>query len=156
MRKTFRTKLEKAEGMDAAGIVVPFDPKDAWGKTRVPVVVNVAKVPSAPNAPPYSYRSTIAKMGGRFLMPFAREHREASGIGPADEIEVTLIEDAAERTVAVPPDLASALDAAGLRDAFGRLSYSHRKEHVRAIEEAKKPETRVRRVAKCVEMAGAR
>jgi hypothetical protein len=143
--RTFRTKLEKAEGMDATGIVVPFDPKDVWGRTRVPVKVTVNG---------YEYRTTIARMGGRFLMPFAKEHRDASGIRAGDAIEVTLVEDTAERTVEVPADLAAALERAKLREAFDRLAFSHRKEHVRAIEEAKKPETRARRIEKAIDMIG--
>ena len=145
--KTFRTKLEKAEGMQATGIVVPFDPKEVWGKTRVAVRATVNG---------YEYRTTIAKMGGRFLMPFAKEHRDASGIEAGDEITVTLVEDTAERTVAMPDDLAAALKQAKLRDAFDALSFTHRKEHVRAIEEAKKPETRARRIEKALEMLRAK
>ena len=145
--KTFKTRLEQAAGMQATGIVIPFDPKDVWGKTRVPVRATVNG---------YEYRTTIAKMGGRFLMPFAKEHREASGIEAGDEIEVTLVEDAAERTVDVPTDFAAALHEAGLRQTFDTLAYTHRKEHVRAIEEAKKPETRVRRIEKAIEMLRAK
>ena len=144
-KKTFRTKLEKARDMEATGIEVPFDPKDVWGKTRVPVKATVNG---------YTYRTTIAKMGGRFLMPFAKEHRDASGIAAGDTIEVTLVEDTAERTVDVPDDFAAALKKAKLRDAFDRLAYTHRKEHVRAIEEAKKPETRARRIEKALGMIG--
>lgn len=145
MKKTFRSKLDKAPDMDATGIEVPFDPKDVWGKTRVPVKATVNG---------YQYRTTIAKMGGRFLMPFAKEHRDASGLAAGDAIEVTLVEDTAERTVAVPEDLAAALKRAKLRGAFDALAYTHRKEHVRAIEEAKKPETRARRIAQAIEIIG--
>ena len=147
MRRTFASRLEKAEGMEATGIVVPFDPKEVWGRTRVPVRATVNG---------YEYRTTIAKMGGRFLMPFAKEHRDASGIRAGDPIEVTLVEDTAERTVAVPDDFAAALEKAGLREAFDALAFTHRKEHVRAIEEAKKPETRARRIEKAIELLRAR
>ena len=60
-----------------------------------------------------------------------------------------------ERTVTVPPDFAKALKAAGLRSTFDALAYSHRKEHVRLIEEAKKPETRQRRIEAAVAKIGA-
>lgn len=141
MKKTFRSRIEKAEGMDATGILVPFDPTDVWGRTRVPVraIVNG-----------YEYRTTIAKIGGRFLIPLAREHREAAGVAAGNDVEVTLVEDSAGRTVELPPDLASALEAAGLREVFDRLAYTDRKEHVRAIEQAKKRETRARRVEKAI------
>ena len=65
---------------------------------------------------------------------------------------MTLVRDAAERTVEVPADLAAALEEAGLRKAFDALSYSHRREHVNAINDAKKPETRSRRISKALEM----
>lgn len=147
MSRTFTAKVEKAPGMDATGIVLPFDPTEVWGRTRVPVRATVNG---------YEYRTTIARMSGRFLIPLAREHREAANTAAGQTVEVTLVEDAAERTVEVPPDLASALDAAGLRDRFDRLAYTHRKEHVRAIEEAKKPETRARRVEKALDMLRAK
>ena len=146
-RQKFTTRLEKADGMEATGIVVPFDPKDVWGKTRVPVRATVNG---------YEYRTTIAKMGGRFLMPFSKEHRNASGIDAGDAIEVTLVEDNAERVVEVPDDFAAALKDAKLRDAFDALAFTHRKEHVRAIEGAKKTETRSKRIEKALEMLRAK
>ena len=145
--RTFRTKLEKAADMEATGIVVPFDPTEVWGKVRVPVVATVNG---------YEYRTTIAQMGGRFLMPFAKEHRDASGIGAGDAIEVRLVEDTSERTVEVPADFAAALKKAKLVEAFEKLSFTHRKEHVRAIEEAKKAETRARRIEKAIDMIAGR
>ena len=75
-----------------------------------------------------------------------REMREG-GLTPGSSYTVDISVDAAERTVSVPPDFARALKEAGLRPAFDALSYSHRKEHVRVIEEAKKPETRERLIA---------
>jgi uncharacterized protein YdeI (YjbR/CyaY-like superfamily) len=74
------------------------------------------------------------------------------GKGNGDPVTVTVERDTAERTVEVPADFAAALDDAGLREAFDTLSYSHRREHVNAINEAKKAETRERRIAKAVEM----
>ena len=58
----------------------------------------------------------------------------------------------APRDVKVPEDLAAALKAAGARSAFDALAYTHRKEHVRAIEDAKKPDTRARRIEQAVQM----
>lgn len=141
-RRVFRTVVESAGSSSATGLVVPFDPKEVWGAVRVPVVVRIGS---------YAYRSTIAKMGGRHLIPLAREHREAAGVAAGDEVEVTLTRDTRERTVDVPADLAASLDDAALRDAFDALAFTHRKEHVRAIEDAKKPETRARRIGKVIE-----
>lgn len=146
---TFTTELFLA-GKTATGMVLTDEVVEALGRgKRPPVVVQL---------PGYSYRSTVAVMSGRFMLPVAREHREAAGLSAGDRVEVTLSLDEAPRTVDVPNDLAEALAAAGLTEAFAGLSYSHRKEHVRAVEEAKKPETRARRVAKSVDMiaAGAR
>ena len=69
-----------------------------------------------------------------------------------NHIVVTIERDADERTVTVPADLAAALAESGLRDRFDAMSYSHRKEHVRAVEEAKAAETRLRRIERAVDM----
>jgi uncharacterized protein YdeI (YjbR/CyaY-like superfamily) len=69
-------------------------------------------------------------------------------------VTVTIEPDQASRDVAVPADLASALDAAGVRDRRDALSYTHRREHVEAIEEARRPQTRARRITRAVEMMG--
>jgi len=104
----------------------------------------------------YTYRSTVAVMGGRYMIGVAAEHRAAAKVAAGETRKVTLELDAAPRTVDVPADLAKALKAAGATKAFDKLSYTHRKEHVRAIEEAKKPETRARRIEKAVEMVSAK
>jgi hypothetical protein len=140
---TFTVTLELA-GKTATGMEVPEDVvAHLGGGKRPPVLVTIGG---------YSYRSTIAVMAGRFMLGVSAEHRARSGVAAGDTVEVTLALDAEVRTVDVPPDLAAALEAAGARDAFDRLAFSHRKEHVRAVEEAKKPETRKRRIDKAVEM----
>jgi uncharacterized protein YdeI (YjbR/CyaY-like superfamily) len=72
--------------------------------------------------------------------------------GDGDAVTVTVERDGGARVVEVPEDFAGALAEAGLREAFDGLSYSHRREHVNAILEAKKAETRARRIAKALEM----
>ena len=99
-----------------------------------------------------AYRGSIASMGGCMALGVLKQIRSDLGKGPGDSVVVTVTRDDAERTVEVPADLAAALDAAGAREAFDRLSFSHRREHVTAINEAKRPETRTRRIAKAVEM----
>jgi hypothetical protein len=140
---TFRTRLLKDDTLDATGIVVPPEAMGALGGSRRPAVtVTIGD---------YAYRSTVAPMGGQHLIPFAKEHRARTGLGPGDEVEVTLELDTAPRTVEVPTDLAAALAATpGAREAFDRLSYTLRKEHVRQVETAKAAETRERRIAKVV------
>ena len=126
------------------GIEVPPEVVESFGAgKRPPVVVTVNG---------FEYRSTIAPMGGLFLIPFSSDKRAATGIRGGDPIVVDLELDTAPRTVDVPDDLAIALDATpGARDAWERLSPSHKKAHVTAIEGAKAAETRQRRVAKAIE-----
>lgn len=120
------------------GIEVPAEVIEAFGAGRKPpVVVNVNG---------YEYRSTVAVMGGRFMIPFSSDKRAATGIGGGDAIVVDLEVDTAPRTVEVPDDLAAALEAGGARAAFDGLSPSARKAHVTSVESAKAAETRQRRV----------
>jgi Bacteriocin-protection, YdeI or OmpD-Associated/Domain of unknown function (DUF1905) len=125
------------------GIDVPADVVAALGAgKRPPVVVNVNG---------YEYRSTVAPMGGKYLLPFSAERRKESGIQGGDAIAVELTLDTAPRTVEVPDDLQSALDASSAATAaWENLSYTHRKEHVRSVLDAKKAETRARRIAAVV------
>jgi hypothetical protein len=140
----FKTRLLQAEGMNATGIVIPPKIIEVFGvgkKPKVTVTING-----------YTYRSTVAVMGAKFMLGVAAEHREQAKLKAGDEMEVTLELDTAPREVHVPNDLAAALKKAGVRAAFDELAYSHRKEHVRAIEQAKAPETRRRRIEKTVAM----
>jgi hypothetical protein len=125
------------------GIEVPEDVVLGFeaGK-RVPVLVTIAG---------YSYPSTIAVMGGRYLVPLAVEHREAAGVAGGETHEVTLTHDTSPRDTPVPEDLAEALAAAGVRDTFDALAPSHRKAHVRSVTEAKAETTRQRRIEKVVD-----
>ena len=90
------------------------------------------------------------------MLGIPKAFREAAGIAAGDNIVVTVAVDRSERVVEVPADLAAAIADAGLQEAWDRLSYTHRKEHARAIVEAKQPETRARRIAKAVEMIAAK
>ena len=144
----FTITLRKAEAMDAMGIVVPEKIVAGFGQGKRP------KVTVTLNG--YTYRSTVAVMGGKFMLPLAKVHREASGVKDGEKVEVTLELDAAPREVEVPKDLAAALKKAGVRSGFDALAFTYRKEHVRSIEEAKAPETRARRIEKAVAMAAAK
>jgi hypothetical protein len=144
---TFTTTLHQAPGMKATGIPVPDDVIAALGTAKKPAVtISIGD---------YTYRTTIGIMNGRSLAPFSSEHRAASGISAGDEIEVTIELDTAPRTVEVPEDLATALDAGGVRAAFDALSPSRQKAHVTSVEGTKNPETRARRVAAVVTALGA-
>lgn len=138
----FAIKLLKAEAMDAMGIEVPEKIVAGFGQGKRP------KVTVTLNG--YTYRSTVAVMGGKYLLPLAKVHREACGVKEGSRVEVTLELDTAPREVEVPKDLAAALKKAGLRAVFDKLAFTHRKEQVRSVEEAKAPETRLRRIEKAV------
>ena len=141
---TFKTTLHGVADMNATGIEIPpaiIEGLNAGKRPKVTVTVNGS-----------AYRSTVAVMGGKYMVGVTAEQRAKSGLKAGDPIEVTLELDTAPREVEAPPDLVAALQAAGAREAFERLSYTHRKEHVRAIEEAKAPETRLRRIEKAVAM----
>jgi hypothetical protein len=120
---------------------VPFDPKPVFGKVRAPVKVTLNG---------YTYRSTIAQMGDGPFIPLRRSNREAAGLEGGETLDVILELDTDVRDVVAPPDLVKALRAARASDGWSALSYTHKREHVEAIEGAKKPETRARRIAAAV------
>ena len=111
-------------------------------RQRVPVVVKING---------YSWRTTIAPYGGEFYIGLRKEVKAAVGADPGDKVKVEMTLDEAPRTIAAPRDLTRALSKAGLRTVFDKLAYSHRREYVQWIEDAKKAETRERRVAGAVE-----
>jgi hypothetical protein len=139
----FRATIELG-GKTATGFQVPPEVVAALGSTkRPPVLVTING---------YTYRSTVAPMGGVFMLPLAAEHRTAAGLAAGDEVDVDLELDTAPREVEAPPDFAAALagDAAAQR-AFDNLSYSNKRRYVLAIEDAKTTATRERRISKAIE-----
>lgn len=138
-KKSYSAKL-----VDEGAIPVPFDPETVFGKVRAPVKVTING---------YTYRSTIARMGGADFIPFRKSNREAAGVDGLGTIKVALELDEEKREVEAPADLVKALKKSpGAWAAWQKLSYSHQKEHADAIVGAKKPETRERRIAKAVAM----
>lgn len=138
---TFRTTLQPTGGNNV-GIVVPDDVVASFGRgKRVPVSVTVDG--------DHRYRTSIASMGGRFLISFNAQTRAATGRGAGDEIEVALELDDAPRSVEVPPALATALESdPDAAQAWAKLSPSHQRAHAESVAGAKTDETRERRVAK--------
>jgi Bacteriocin-protection, YdeI or OmpD-Associated/Domain of unknown function (DUF1905) len=138
----FSTRVEQA-GKTATGLPIPDEVVVALAQgKRPPVVITVGG---------HSYRTTVASRGGRFMVPLSAVHREAAGLSAGDRVDVAIEVDAVPREVTVPSDLADALAGdAEARAAFDGLSYSHRKEWVRWVEEAKRAETRAARVANTV------
>jgi hypothetical protein len=137
----FTATLE-LHGRSATGIVVPDDVVAGLGTSKRPSV--------AVTINGHSYRSTIARMGGRYLLPVAAEHREAAGIAAGESVSVDVVLDEAPREVGIPDDLVGAMDDEA-RAAYDALSFTYRKEWVRWVEDAKRPETRATRIAKTVE-----
>ncbi|MGY4765303.1 YdeI/OmpD-associated family protein [Kribbella sp. CWNU-51] len=137
------------------GTIVVNDGGGAWVEVPGEVVAALGgggRIPVQATFDGIAYRGSIASMGGRMALGILKSIRGELRKGAGDPVTVTLVRDAAERTVEVPADLAAALQEAGLRKAFDALSYSHRREHVNAINDAKRPETRVRRISKALEM----
>jgi hypothetical protein len=100
----------------------------------------------------YSWRTSVARMRGEFLVGLNRAVREGAGVTAGDSVEVELELDTEPREVAVPQALAVALERdAAAKAAFDAMSFTHRKEYARWVEEAKREETRERRIAQALE-----
>jgi hypothetical protein len=131
-------------GKSTATVVLTQEHVDAirgsQGKARVPLAITYKG---------RTYRTSVSIYRGQWMTVVNKEMREG-GLVPGHEYSVDITLDGAERTVDVPADFAKAMRAAGVRKAFDALAYTHRKEHVRAIEEAKKPETRQRRITAAI------
>src|SRR5215510_11238494 len=146
MKKTFTTTLVREGSM--CFIPVPFDPKPVFGKVRAPVKVTLNG---------YTYRSTIASMGNGPCVPLRRSNREAAGLEGNETLSVTLTLDTEKREVKPPADLVRALKSSPPAwDRWRELSYSHQREHVEAVESAKKRQTRASRIADAVRSTASR
>ena len=139
----FRAEL-KLEGKTGTYIEVPLDVPAVFGRARPPVRGTINGAP---------LRSTIAKYGDEYFLVINRKVREAAGVAAGQTVDIELELDTKPRTVRVPKDLASALDGE-TRSTFDRMSYTHRREYVEWIKEAKREETRRRRIAKAVDLIG--
>jgi antitoxin component of MazEF toxin-antitoxin module len=132
-------------GRTATGIQVPDEVVQALGAGKRPAVKVTVNG--------YTYRSTVAVMGGASMISLSAEHRAAAGVAGGQEVEVDIDLDTAPREVSVPADLAAALDAEpAARRTFDGLSYSNKSWHVLQVEGAKTEETRQRRIARSVDI----
>ena len=135
--KRFTVDLQRV-GTTGTSFRVPFDLKDAFGRSRPPVKVTIRG---------HTWRTTPGVHGGVGHIVVNRAVKAATGVDAGDRVPVTMELDTEPRTVAVPDDLRASLarepEAA---KAFDRLSFTHRREYVEWVEEAKRPETRARRV----------
>ena len=138
----FRATVE-LNGKTATGIKVPAEVVERLGGKRPAVRVTLNG---------YRYRSTVASMGGEFLLSISAEHRAGAGVAAGDEVDVLLELDSEPRELTVPADLREALTQdLGAMQFFDGLSYSHRQRHVLSVEGAKTPETRQRRINKTLQ-----
>ena len=135
----------KLDGETATGIEVPSAIVERLGSTRRPAVTVTING--------YIYRSTVAPMGGKYMLPVSEDVRGKAKVAAGDKVEVTLDLDTKPREVTVPADFEAALakDAAAKRF-FEGLSYSRKRWFATWIESAKKPETRKSRVTEAVAM----
>jgi hypothetical protein len=135
----------RSAGRGSACVDLPFDAAEAFGsRGRVPITATFDGHP---------YRGSLFPMSGRHMLMVRKDVREAIGKDVGDTVAVTVRRDTEPRVVAVPDDLQAELDASPrAREIFEGLSYTHRKEYVAWIEEAKRPETRERRIRRTVEM----
>ena len=130
-------------GKTATGIQVPDEVVTALGSKRPPVRVTIAG---------YTYRSTVAPMGGRYLLPVSAEVRERAGVAAGDVVDVEVQLDTEPREMPVPPELAELLEREpDAKRAFEKLSYSGKQRLAQPIADAKTPETRQRRIDKAME-----
>lgn len=138
----FRATIERS-GKTATGIEVPSTVVEGLGAGKRPAVRVTING--------FTYRSTIASMGGRFMVGVSADNRAGANVAGGDVVDVDIELDTAPREVDVPPDLAAALKKdAKARKTFDALSYSNKSWHVQSINGAKTDETRVRRIAKSV------
>ena len=133
--------LVQLDGKTATGIEVPASILAKLGGGKRPAVTATING--------YAYRTTVGSMGGRSLVPVSAEVRMKSGVQAGDMVTVELEPDTQPRLVEVPPDLAAAMSGPARRG-FEALSYSAQRRHVLAIEGAKSPDTRRRRIEKAV------
>ncbi|MCC5576537.1 DUF1905 domain-containing protein [Microtetraspora sp. AC03309] len=140
----FRVTLELA-GKTATGFQVPDEVvADLGAGKRPPVRVTING---------HTYRSTVASMGGRYMIGISAANRVSAGVAAGDDVVVDLELDTEPREVAVPADLAEALDRdADAKRFFDTLSYSKKQWFVLSVEGAKKPETRQRRLTETIAM----
>ena len=140
----FRAELRSAGDSGGAGFDVPHEVAAALSDAkRPPVVVTIGD---------HAFRTRLAVYGGQPMVGVSKANRAAAGVDIGDRFDVAIAVDEEPRTVEVPADLAEALAAdPEAAEAFDRLSFTHRREYVNWITEARRPETRARRVAGTVE-----
>ena len=144
MKREFNAVIQDAGGNGGAYVVVPFDVEQVYGVKRLKALATIDGVP---------YRGSVVRMGGpEHLLIILKDIRRQIGKDPGDEVTITLEEDVTPRRVELAEDVAAALAAQPqAAAAFAALAYTHQREYVQWIEEAKRADTRARRIVQMVE-----
>lgn len=143
-KQTFKTELLKSGDSEATWIELPFDVEQVYGakRAKVKVWINGAE-----------YRGSAVRMGSEcYMVGVPKVFRDAAGIKAGDRFEVTMERDDDPRVVTLPGDLAEAIDQAGVRVAWDRMSFTRRKENARAVAETKGAELRAQKIEKIILM----
>jgi hypothetical protein len=145
--KRFTVALERVQ-RTATRFRIPFDLTEAFGRARPPVTVTIRG---------YTWRTTPGVYDGVGDVVVNRAAKAATGVDAPDRVQVTMALDTRPRTVRVPRDLRAALDATpDAAAAFAKLSFTHRREYVEWVDEAKRQDTRARRIAGTIERVRAK
>ena len=139
----FRATIQ-LDGKTATGIRVPEEVVEGLGGGKRPPVLATVNG--------HAYRTTVAPVRGEFKIPVSSEVRQRAGVSAGEEVDVEVELDTEPREVAVPPDLAEALEReAELRRSFEGLSRSKKRRLVDPIGQAKTAQTRQRRIDKAID-----
>lgn len=140
----FKAKIEAGD-RGGAHVLFPFDVEKEFGtKGKVPVKATFNGV---------RYAGSLIKYGNPLhMLPMLKAIREQTGTAPGDTVEVELWKDEETRAIELPADLSEAMNREGVTPLFDRLSYTHKREYCRWITDAKRDETRRKRLEKAVEM----
>jgi Domain of unknown function (DUF1905)/Bacteriocin-protection, YdeI or OmpD-Associated len=147
MRKEFRTKLkgDDSRADASAYFTLPFDTRDVWGRAKVPVKVTING---------YTWRSTVGNRGGQQYIVVNAEARRNAGVRAGDVVTIVLVPDTEKREIEIPSPLQKELGTK-LTQKLNGLSFTHKKEFIAWYSEAKKEDTRARRVEKMKQMLSA-
>ncbi len=144
-RQQFRAVIEDAGESGGAYVIIPFNVEQVYGKKRVKIQATIDGEP---------YRGTLVRMGGPdHMLLILKAIRQKIGKSIGDEVYIELEEDLDLRKVEIPADLLQALSAAPKASAFfDQLSFTHQREYVQWVTDAKRPETRSERIRRAVEL----
>ena len=143
-KQTFMATLSESGRGGGRWIEVPFDAKSVFGEARPAVAGTLNGTP---------FRGRLSVYGGVTYLGLNKEVRESAAIEVGDSVDVVLDRDESPREVEIPKALLTAFERdSAAKAAFETLAFTHRKEYARWIAEAKKEETRERRVAKALVM----